>query len=114
MQMLAGGCVLFLVATARGEPAAWDPAQMSLGSIVAFWYLVVFGSWVGFSSYVWLLRHTSPALASTYAYVNPVVALLLGWGLAGEPLGARTFLASFIILSSVVLITTQRVSRGPG
>lgn len=114
MQMLAGGCVLLILAILNGDPGSWDPGRVSLTSIVAFWYLVVFGSWVGFSSYVWLLRNTSPALASTYAYVNPVVALILGWGLAGEPMAPRTFLASFIILSSVVLITTQRVSRGPG
>lgn len=114
MQMLAGGCVLFVFATVNGEPGSWDATGMSIASVAAFWYLVVFGSWVGFSSYVWLLRNTSPALASTYAFVNPVVALLLGWSLAGEPLEPRTFLASFIILSSVVLITTQRVSRGPG
>jgi drug/metabolite transporter (DMT)-like permease len=111
MQMLAGGAVLLVMALIRGEPAMLRIGSISLASVTAFSYLVVFGSLVAFSSYVWLLRRTSPAVASTYAYVNPVVALALGWALVGEPLGTRTFLAAFIILSGVVLITSRRVSR---
>ncbi|MFH1763367.1 MAG: EamA family transporter [Gemmatimonadota bacterium] len=111
MQMVAGGGALLLLGLLRGEAAAFDPTGVSMASVLAFLYLVVFGSLVGFSSYIWLLRNTTPAVASTYAYVNPAVALFLGWALAGEPLSARTGLAAFVILSGVVIITTQR-TRG--
>ena len=112
MQMLAGGAALLLVGVFRGEPAAFDPAGVSTASVLAVFYLVVFGSLVGFSSYIWLLRNTTPAVASTYAYVNPAVALLLGWALAAEPLSPRTGLAAFVILSGVLVITTQRTRGG--
>jgi drug/metabolite transporter (DMT)-like permease len=88
-----------------------DPGNISSASVLAFFYLVFFGSIVGFSAYIWLLRNTTPAVASTYAYVNPIVALLLGWALASEPLSLRTGLAALVILTSVVIITTQR-TRG--
>jgi drug/metabolite transporter (DMT)-like permease len=90
-----------------------DPGTFSTASVLAFFYLVFFGSIVGFSAYIWLLRNTTPAIASTYAYVNPMVALVLGWALAAEPLSARTGLAAFVILSSVVIITTQRTRGNP-
>jgi drug/metabolite transporter (DMT)-like permease len=114
MQMVSGGAILLVVASFRGELGMVDMDRVSWASVAAVSYLVVFGSLVGFSSYVWLLRRTSPAVASTYAYVNPVVALFLGWALAGEPLGAGTFLAAFIILSGVVVITSRRTSRVTG
>lgn len=113
MQMVAGGGALLLLGLLRGEAAAFDPTGVSIASVLAFLYLVVFGSLVGFSSYIWLLRNTTPAVASTYAYVNPAVALFLGWALAGEPLSARTGLAAFVILSGVVIITTQRTLGSP-
>ncbi len=113
MQMVAGGGALLLVGLLLGEPAAFDPTGVSTASVLAFSYLVVFGSLVAFSSYIWLLRNTTPAVASTYAYVNPGVALLLGWALAGEPLSARTGFAAFVILSGVVIITTQRTRGSP-
>ena len=113
MQMLAGGGALLLVGLVRGEPGAFDASSMSAASVLAFFYLVIFGSLVGFSSYIWLLRNTTPAVASTYAYVNPAVALLLGWALADEPLSPRTGLAAFVILSSVLVITTQRTRGAP-
>ncbi|MCJ7629345.1 MAG: EamA family transporter, partial [Longimicrobiales bacterium] len=113
MQMVAGGGALLVVGLLRGEPAAFDPAGVSLASAHAFSYLVVFGSLVGFSSYIWLLRNTTPAVASTYAYVNPGVALLLGWALANEPISPRTGIAAFVILSAVVIITTQRTRGSP-
>jgi drug/metabolite transporter (DMT)-like permease len=113
MQMVAGGGVLLLVAGVRGELAMVDVGSVSAASVGAFFYLIIFGSLVGFSSYVWLLRQTSSAVASTYAYVNPVAALFLGWAVADEPLGPRTFLAAFVILTGVVLITAQRASRAP-
>lgn len=112
MQMLAGGLSLLVAALVAGEVGSFDPVSVSAASVLALLYLVVFGSLLAFSSYIWLLRSTTPAVASTYAYVNPIVALLLGWGLAGEPLSPRTGLAAFVILSSVVLITA-RPSRRP-
>ncbi|MFH1765371.1 MAG: EamA family transporter, partial [Gemmatimonadota bacterium] len=113
MQMVAGGGALLVVGFLRGEPAAFDPAGVPLASVLAFFYLVVFGSLVGFSSYIWLLRNTTPAVASTYAYVNPGVALLLGWALANEPISPRTGVAAFVILSAVLIITTQRTRGSP-
>lgn len=113
IQMVAGGAALLVVAAVRGEVAMFEPAGVSTASVVAFLYLVIFGSLVGFSSYIWLLRNTTPALASTYAYVNPAVALFLGWALAGEPLSSRTGLAAFVILSAVVIITTRRTRGHP-
>lgn len=113
MQMLAGGAGLLLVGFLRGELPDLDPGAVSGSSLLAILYLVVFGSLLAFSSYIWLLRNTTPAVASTYAYVNPVVALLLGWALAHEPLSFRTALAAFIILTAVMLITTRRTKGGP-
>lgn len=106
-QMIAGGLVLALVAVATGELAAFDPASISLASTLALAYLTVFGSITGFGAYVWLLRNTSPAVATSYAYVNPLVALALGHVLAGEPFGARTAVASAAILGAVVLLVTD-------
>lgn len=113
MQMVTGGGALLLAGLLRGEAGAFDPSAISASSVLAFFYLVVFGSLIGFSSYIWLLRNTTPAVASTYAYANPAVALLLGWALAEEPLSARTGLAAFVILTAVVMITTQRTRGGP-
>ena len=113
MQMLAGGSLLLLCGILRGEVGAFQVGAVSRVSLLAVTYLVIFGSLLGFSSYIWLLRNTTPAIASTYAYVNPVVALLLGWALAGEPLSPRTILAAFVILSAVMVITTRRSKGGP-
>lgn len=111
MQMLAGGALLMLAATARGEFAAFDPAQVSMRSAFAVVYLMVFGSLVGFTAYSWLMRVAPPVLVSTYAYVNPVVAVLLGWAIASEPLTAGTLVAAAIILGGVALITSSQ-ARG--
>ncbi|MCK5651605.1 MAG: EamA family transporter, partial [Gemmatimonadetes bacterium] len=111
MQMLCGGLVLLAIGLARGEIGTIDPGQISAASVLALCYLVVFGSLVAFSAYIWLLRNTTPAVAVTYAYVNPVVALFLGWALVGEPLTSRTLLAALIILSAVLVITTRPSSR---
>jgi drug/metabolite transporter (DMT)-like permease len=110
-QMLAGGALLSLAAILTGELGRFDPGAVSLRSVLALVYLVVFGSLVAFSAYVWLLKASTPARVSTYAYVNPAVALFLGWALAGEPVGARTLVASAIVLSAVMLITRR---SGPG
>ncbi len=108
MEMLAGGTLLVLLGTVTGEWGDLDLANVSTRSAVAFGYLVLFGSLLGFTAYIWLLRHVPPARATTYAYVNPVVALFLGWALAGEEVTARTLVAAAIIIGSVVLITTSR------
>lgn len=109
MQMLAGGALLLAAGVVTGEVGSVDPALFSLKSVLSLVYLIVFGALVGFSSYVWLLRVTPPAIASTYAYVNPVVAVFLGWLLAGEQLTPRVLLASLVIVGAVALITTARV-----
>ena len=108
MQMLAGGALLLLAGLAAGEASRFDVSQVSLRSIGAFVYLIIFGSLVGFTSYSWLLRVTPPSLASTYAYVNPVVAVLLGWAIAGESLSLRMLLAATVIIAAVVMITSYR------
>jgi len=108
MEMLAGGALLLLLGASTGELARLDPSAISLRSVGALLYLAVFGSLVAFSAFVWLMQVSTPARVATYAYVNPVVALLLGWALADEPLTPRTLIAAAVILSAVVLIGTRR------
>ena len=105
MEMLCGGAGLLIVALVSGELAAFHPAAITLRSALAVLYLIVFGSLIAFSAFVWLLRVSTPARVSTYAYVNPAVAVLLGWALAGEPLSVRTLAAAAVIVAGVVLIT---------
>lgn len=109
MQLLCGGAGLFLVGILSGELVGFDPAQVSTTSLLAMIYLGVFNSFVGFSAFVWLMRVSNPARVATYAYVNPVIAVILGALLANEPLTPRSILAGVIILLSVFLITMQRV-----
>ncbi len=111
VQMISGGALLAATGTLVGEWGDFDPGAVTARSWLALSYLIVFGSLVAFSSYVWLLRVSTPARVSTYAYVNPVVALLLGWGLAGEPLGARTLLAAALVLMSVAALNRPSRSR---
>ena len=105
MQMLAGGVALLVVSVVLGEPWRFDASAVSLRSALGFLYLVVFGSLIAFSAYVWLLRASTPARVSTYAYVNPVVAVLLGAAFAGEALTVRMIVAAVVIVSGVALIT---------
>jgi drug/metabolite transporter (DMT)-like permease len=105
MQMLTGGAVLLLLSVVLGEPWAFDVHAVSLRSALGLLYLIVFGSIVAFSAYIWLLRVSTPARVSTYAYVNPVVAVLLGWALADEALTLRVGVAAAVIVSGVALIT---------
>jgi len=109
MTMLAGGVLLLAAGAVAGELPALDVASVSLRSWIAFWYLVVFGALVAFSAYVWLMRSTTPTRAATYAYVNPIVAVVLGWILAAEPLNPRVIIAAGVIVGAVALIVT-----GPG
>jgi drug/metabolite transporter (DMT)-like permease len=105
--LLCGGAGLAFLGAATGELVRFDPAAVSAKSLVATAYLFVFGSIVGFTAYLWLLRVTTVARVSTYAYVNPVVAVLLGWALAGEPLTPRVGLAAAVIVGAVAIIIRQ-------
>jgi drug/metabolite transporter (DMT)-like permease len=113
MEMLGGGLLLLLAGLVTGQASDLDLIHISLQSVLALCYLIAFGSLVAFTAYVWLLRVTLPAQAATYAYVNPVVAVFLGWALGGEPLTARTLLAAAVIVGAVVIITSSqpRASR---
>ncbi len=113
MEMLAGGALLLVASLFSQEWAGFQPGNISLLSLVSFIYLIVFGSLIAFSSYVWLLTKTTTARASTYAYVNPVVAVFLGYSLAGEQLTPRTLLASSVIVIAVVVITTFKSRQIP-
>ncbi|KAB2963687.1 MAG: EamA family transporter, partial [Thermoanaerobaculia bacterium] len=104
MQMVAGGVLLTAAGGATGEWSRLAASAPSVRSLVAFAYLVVFGSIVAFSAYAFLLRAARPTVAATYAFVNPVVAVLLGWALAGEPLGWRVGVASALILAAVAMM----------
>ena len=111
MQMLSGGALLVVFGLAVGEGARLDLARVSTGSWLAYLYLVVFGSLAGFTAYLWLLGATTVAKASTYAYVNPVVAVFLGWAFAGEAVTPRVLVAAAIIIAAVVIITAVRPAR---
>jgi drug/metabolite transporter (DMT)-like permease len=104
-QMLSGGIMLILAAAIAGDFRGFHPAAISPGAWFALAYLIVFGSIIGFTAYIWLLHHESPTKVGTYAYVNPVVAVLVGYFLGGEALGPRTVLGTLCVLVSVVLIT---------
>jgi drug/metabolite transporter (DMT)-like permease len=110
--MLCGGALMMLAGFARGEARTFDPRQVTALSLGAFAYLVLIGAVVGYTAYIWLLRHCDPAKVATYAYVNPVVAVLLGAFFAGETLTGRTALAAAIIIGSVaVVITAQQANQ---
>ena len=111
IQMLAGGVLLFLPSAAIGEFRQFHPRSVSPQAWFALLYLIVAGSIVAFTAYVWLIHHESPTKVGTYAYVNPVVAVLLGYFLGGESLGARTILGTLFVLISVVVITTSQFKK---
>lgn len=108
MEMLAGGLLLLIASLVSGEWTGLLLTRVSMLSLISFIYLIVVGSVIAYSSYVWLLTKTTTAKVSTYAYVNPVVAVLLGYLLAGEQLTPRTLLASSTIVVSVIVITTYK------
>jgi drug/metabolite transporter (DMT)-like permease len=113
-QMLAGGVLLAAMAAALGEFRSFHPWAVSGRAWFALLYLIVAGSIVGFTAYVWLIQHESPTKVGTYAYVNPVVAVIVGYLLGGEGIGLRTVLGTLFVLASVVLITTTRVQKRLG
>lgn len=110
MEMICGGAMLLVISLIFREPMHFDPAGVSARSIAGFIYLTTMGSLVGFTAFIWLLSHQPPSRVSTYAYVNPVVAVFLGWALAGEALSLRTAIAAAIIIGAVVIITTAQSS----
>jgi len=110
-QMLAGGILLALTAVILGEFRGFHIAAVSRGAWFALAYLIVAGSIVGFTAYVWLIHHESPTKVGTYAYVNPVVAVIVGYFLGGETVGPRTLLGTLLVLVSVIVITTTRARK---
>jgi drug/metabolite transporter (DMT)-like permease len=108
VQMLCGSILILLIGLANGEASHFAWTQVTGSAAVAWAYLVVAGSLIGYPCYVWLLKHSTPARASTYAYVNPVVAVFLGWRVLGEPITARILFASAVIVVGVAIITWQK------
>ena len=111
MQMLVGGILLSLAAAVLGEFNGFHPRAISPGTWFSLLYLIIAGSVVAFTTYVWLIHHESPTKVGTYAYVNPVVAVMVGHFLGGESLDLRTILGSLFVLTSVLLITTTQVEK---
>ena len=110
-QMLCGGLLLLLASFATGETRRFHPNSMSILSLASFAYLVIIGAVVGYTAYIWLLRHCDPAKVATYAYVNPIVAVLLGAAFAGETVTTRMLVAAALIIGSVALVITAQQLR---
>jgi drug/metabolite transporter (DMT)-like permease len=113
MEMLCGGAMLLVVGLLAGELRTLDPSHFSMGSLVALAYLTVFGSLLAFTAYIWVLGNAPTSLVSTYAYVNPVVAVFLGWLLLAEPVTPRMVVAGGIILAAVALIASAAPKAAP-
>ncbi|MDP3508661.1 MAG: EamA family transporter [Candidatus Melainabacteria bacterium] len=105
LQMLFASLILFVCSACAGEFSQIEQLRISFLSGISWLYLVVFGSMIAFSVYIWLLKQVNPAHVSTYAYVNPIVAIFLGWWLAGETISIQTFFGAGVILAAVWLIT---------
>ena len=110
-QMICGGVLLTLAGIIKGELRGFDPSRISALSLGAYVYLIIIGALVGYTSYIWLLRVCDPAKVATYAYVNPIVAVLLGALFAGEKLTARMIIAAALIIGSVALVITVQQTR---
>jgi drug/metabolite transporter (DMT)-like permease len=110
-QMFSGGIFLALTSAALGEFRSFHPLSVSRAAWFALLYLIVAGSIIAYTAYVWLIHHESPTKVGTYAYVNPVVAVLVGRFLGGEALGVRTILGTLFVLASVVVITSTRAKQ---
>ncbi len=111
MQMICGSGWLLLASAATGELSRFDPGVVTARSVGAWIYLVLCGSLVGFSTFTWLMKHSTPAKVSTYAYVNPIVAVFLGWFVLHEPVSPRIFVAAAIIIAGVALITVAKTIK---
>jgi drug/metabolite transporter (DMT)-like permease len=107
-QMLCGGTLLIIAGSATGEWRHFDPRQITAQSLGAFVYLVLIGGIIGYASYAWLLRHCDPAKVATYAYVNPIVAMILGTVFAHETLSARSLVGAALIIGSVAIVITAQ------
>jgi drug/metabolite transporter (DMT)-like permease len=110
-QMLVGGVLLTIAAAGLGELRAFEPLQVSSRAWAALAYLIVAGSIIGYTAYVWLIHHESPTKVGTYAYVNPLVAVVLGYFFGGEGLGLRTVIGTICVLLSVIVITTAATKK---
>ena len=110
IQMIGGGAILVVAGVLSGELARFDVSTISTGSYLSWAYLFAIGSFIPFNAYIWLMRNTTPAKVSTYAFVNPVVAVLLGWLILSEPVTLNVIVAIGLLLGGVVLIT-QRSRR---
>ena len=108
VQMIFGGAWLLGASLLLGEPSQFDPKFVSFSSAAAWLYLVVFGSLIGFTTFAWLMTHVTPALVSTHAYVNPIVAVFLGWLILNEAVDSRIFAAAAVIVLGVALISISR------
>jgi drug/metabolite transporter (DMT)-like permease len=113
IQMLCGGGWLLLVSLLLNEPAHFDLSAVSTPSLLAWVYLVVMGSLVGFTTFVWLMKHSTPSRVATYAYVNPIVAVFLGWLILHEPVSPRIFIAAAVIIIGVAIITVAKNKKPP-
>jgi drug/metabolite transporter (DMT)-like permease len=107
MQMLSGGLVLLFVSLISGEMSKFNVAAVSSNSWFGLAYLIIFGSLIGFTAYSWLLKNAQPAMVATYAYVNPIIAVFLGWLIAGESFTGQMLIGAGVIVGSVVLITSH-------
>jgi drug/metabolite transporter (DMT)-like permease len=107
MQMLSGGAVLLLVSLPKGEWSSFMVSQVSATSWLGLGYLIVFGSLIGFTAYSWLLKNAPPSMVATYAYVNPVIAVFLGWGIAGESITGQMLVGAAFVVVSVILVTMR-------
>ena len=107
-QMLCGGLLLLLAGIVTGELRRFHPGSISMLSLASFIYLVIIGAVVGYTAYIWLLRHCDPAKVATYAYVNPIVAVLLGAVFAGETVTLRVLIAAALIIGSVAIVITAQ------
>ena len=110
-QMICGGMLLLFAGVVTGELPRFHPGSISMLSLGSFVYLVLIGAVVGYTAYIWLLRHCEPAKVATYAYVNPIVAVLLGTLFAGETVTMRTLIAAALIIGSVALVITAQQLR---
>lgn len=113
MEMIGGGALLFLVSALTGEWGRIAFDHFSMRSLWALAYLIFFGALIGFTAYQYILKNTSPVLSSTYAYVNPVIAVFLGWAVLGEPISSGVLLGAFVILAGVFLITLSGTRKLP-
>ena len=110
LQMLAASAAMAIISLISGDWRQFSWSGLTTLSVISFWYLVIAGSIVGYTAYVYLLGVVSAAKAATYAYVNPIIAVVLGWLFASEPLGARTIIAAAVILGGVALITSGQAA----